>query len=227
MLLCFRYLNFYTPMKYFSTVLLCLCSLCTFAQLQKGAMLFEGTLYFSRRSDDGGVNNYNTKTTNSSFRIDPKWGVMLNSKWMLGGVISLETGKTKNKIASTDHLETSEHTERAFGWGPFIRRYFSITEKLYLYGDLVTLYEISKNKYKNPNYDTNGSLIQVSLQGGVAYFINSRWGITSSFGSVFYSHSKTDRKNADSYTNSNYGISLQANTFSLGFQYYLRNKPME
>ena len=73
--------------------------------------------------------------------------------------------------------------------------------------------------------------VRASISPGVTYFLSRQWAIAATAGELFYNYRKEKLINPSpsipirqtQETDSDFGASLQFNTFSIGLQYFLRN----
>lgn len=206
------------------------------AQLQKGAILMGGSMSYN------GINNTQEFSAGYSSGSDykytfvalkPKIGFFLSESFLLGVGATFEHLSTEQEIFLNNPIIIEETSNVAF-INPYFTKYIQLTDKFYFNTTANLLVGLGKQQYGD-NSDREADIFEfrINLTPGLTYFISNRWALTCDVGNIFYNrrqeklvttvNSSDDLKNVDS----NYGISLDFNAFSLGFQYYLNNKSSE
>ncbi len=213
-------------------------SLNTSAQVQKGAMLIGGAVNFSHSNNDEDIvgGDQITGTRNSktnSFSIIPSFGILITNSLELG--VGAGYSFYKSEYSSTDNSYYSllETKDRRFIINPYISKYFKIAEKFYItgtfnmeagFGKKQSVYNIS-NQEKTKDY--NDFSLNFNITPGIRYFINKNWALSGNIGQIYYNWSKsvedTDMEDNPKESSSNFGVSMELNTFIVGIQYYLHN----
>lgn len=203
------------------------------AQINKGAILVEGSMSFdiSEADVDGSGTNSGTIQETTQFAFRPQIGFFTSQSWQLG----VGLGYNFNQSTIDDPLDFADvkMTSNIFSINSYIRKYISINDKLFLTitGNVGYGFGKSKRDYQDDTYNTDTEAdnynIQVSIGPGLSYFVSNRWAITATFGQLYYFYNKIKVDDSfDSYesTNNNYGLSFRFNTFGVGVQYFLRNE---
>ncbi len=216
------------------------------AQIQKGAMLIGGNVFFNVHESNDEFRTYNHEIEDESYKrtyffARPQFGVFINESMLLGIGINYELSKTKSKYINLTTFEEYENIQKSnlIFINPYFKKFFKVKEKFFITTSLNLLVGFGKRKTENENYygyndnkkyELNIFEYRLTVSPGLTYFLNDRWALNTSIGQLFYSHQK---ETPDNYTgvsekpkniNKNYGLSFKFNTFSIGIQYYLRNK---
>jgi hypothetical protein len=174
-----------------------MCYLLTSAQTEKGSILFGTTTSLTKNlySDFGngnsigitysyqksGTSSGNLKSTNISY--SPKVGYFLENNFVVGG-------NYKFSFQSSENSNTF-----LMGFGPFARLYFGnkkvkpFTEVEAVFSSLKYTYDYNTTTHKSIN-----RLTEISLNGGVALFINKNISIDWIAGYNLSSHKPQDNE---------------------------------
>ena len=128
-------------------------------------------------------------------------------------------------------MKTDEFKTPALVIEPFARKYWTLSDKLYIFGQLQVPLEFGKEEL-DFNSDGNGgdpilsapfmqknnyTNIGVNIKPGLDYFITKNWSIEATIGEFGYNTYKRDidgAKRADDYK---FGISLTSVTFGVKY----------
>ncbi|SIQ34115.1 Opacity protein [Chryseobacterium sp. RU37D] len=197
------------------------------AQIAKGTTYLSGSVGYSQVE----ANNGNNKS--ESFNVLPTVGYFIAPNLAVGLGIGYETQKDKNTITavlpSTTVVSTNEVKEPAFVVAPFARKYWTLSDKLYIFGQLAVPMEFGKTKVENSTVATSGSTttttsnsseakytqIGVTIKPGLDYFLNKNWSIEATIGEFGYSNYKP--KDGDATNNYNFGLNLSSVTFGVKY----------
>jgi opacity protein-like surface antigen len=199
------------------------------AQIAKGTSYLSGQVgyYHSEK------NEFGTERKNDVIRILPTAGYFVNNNLAVGLGIGYKNAVTKYKVSGFGSLNTIEikDTDNAFVVAPFVRKYWTLSDKLYIFGQLQVPLEFGKEKvdfnsegdggdpilsapFKQKNNYTN---IGVNIKPGLDYFVTKNWSIEATIGEFGYNTYKRDidgAKRADDYK---FGISLTSVTFGVKY----------
>jgi hypothetical protein len=208
------------------------------AQINKGALLYEGTVAFY-------VNNSGSEYSQSispqeqnytQFSFSPKVGLFTSGTFLLGIGLSYEFQKSENTSSTFGPNQTSTTKSNVFLLNPYVRKYIKLGDKLFftITGNSFAGFGKASNelKYDGNDLDTKSDILDLRLNvtPGLTYFLTNQWAITANFGQLFYTYRKQEFESSDftiyqtKSTNHYFGGSLQFNTFGIGVQYIVRNK---
>jgi len=215
-------------MKKIPLLILLACFFCQAnAQLGKGSLMIGGSVNFSSNNeafkDASTVNSI--RSTSAGF--SPRAGLMLSDKSMLGiSVMYSEYGYRYDYSIYHD-----EQKQQEFAAGPLFRQYFPLGERAAFFLQGLALFKTGKttysggNPFRNDVRDTNG--LSVSISPGVNYFLNDRWALEATLGSINYSTLNADTSDnsqsfgGDSKLN-NVNFNLGLSSFTLGINYIIK-----
>ena len=203
------------------------------AQIAKGTTYLSGSVGYSQEE----TNNGNTK--DEKFNVLPTVGYFVNTNLAVGLGIGYETGKkTNSNTTISPSGNTTTVTEfvtktPAFVVEPFVRKYWTLSDKLYFFGQLAVPMKFGKTEVENSSVTTtttstgtsvvNNSTsteakytqIGVTVKPGLDYFLNKNWSIEATIGEFGYSNFKP--KDGDATNNYNFGLNLSSVTFGVKY----------
>ncbi|UKB81843.1 outer membrane beta-barrel protein [Chryseobacterium sp. MEBOG06] len=197
------------------------------AQIAKGTTYLSGSVGYSQEE----TNNGNLKTEN--FNVLPTVGYFVNTNLAIGLGIGYQTEKTTS-TTTTSILNTTTVSEDitkkpAFVVAPFVRKYWTLSDKLFIFGQLAVPMEFGKTKIENSSVSTSGTTtvsnststeakytqIGVTVKPGLDYFLNKNWSIEATIGEFGYNNYKP--KDGDATNNYNFGLNLSSVTFGVKY----------
>lgn len=197
------------------------------AQIAKGTAYLSGSVGYSQVE----TNNGNLKTEN--FNVLPTVGYFVNTNLAIGVGVGYQTEKT-TATTTTSVLNTTTVSEDitkkpAFVVAPFVRKYWTLSEKLYIFGQLAVPMQFGKTEHENNSVTTSGTTtvsnststeakytqIGVTVKPGLDYFLNKNWSIEATIGEFGYNNYKP--KNGDATNNYNFGLNLSSVTFGVKY----------
>lgn len=197
------------------------------AQIAKGTTYLSGSVGYSQEES----NNGNLKKEN--FNVLPTVGYFVNTNLAIGLGVGYQTEKT-TATTTTTILNTTTVSENitkkpAFVVAPFVRKYWTLSEKLYIFGQLAVPMEFGKTKLENNSVSTSGNTtvsnstsseakytqIGVTVKPGLDYFLNKNWSIEATIGEFGYNNYKP--KDGDATNNYNFGLKLSSVTFGVKY----------
>ncbi|WP_172278506.1 outer membrane beta-barrel protein [Chryseobacterium sp. LAM-KRS1] len=198
------------------------------AQIAKGTTYLSGSVGYSQEES----NNGNLKKEN--FNVLPTVGYFVNTNLAIGLGVGYQTEKTTATTTTTTILNTTTVSENitkkpAFVVAPFVRKYWTLSEKLYIFGQLAVPMEFGKTKLENNSVSTSGNTtvsnstsseakytqIGVTVKPGLDYFLNKNWSIEATIGEFGYNNYKP--KDGDATNNYNFGLNLSSVTFGVKY----------
>ncbi len=197
------------------------------AQIAKGTTYLSGSVGYSQVE----TNNGNIKTEN--FNVLPTVGYFVNTNLAVGLGIGYQT--EKNTVTTTATLPNTTIVNDkivktpAFVVAPFVRKYWTLSDKLYFFGQLAVPMQFGKTETENNTVTTSGNTvvtnststeakytkIGVTVKPGLDYFLNKNWSIEATIGEFGYSNYKP--KDGDATNNYNFGLNLSSVTFGVKY----------
>lgn len=199
------------------------------AQIKTGTLYLSGQAGFSQNKDN------NTENKSQNFSVIPTVGVFIAPNLAIGTGI----GYTGSKAENTDvnnlgfGVETLQSTIKAsaFTARPFIRKYWTLSDNLYIFGQLEIPVEIGKRTadlqlnyfdmngytyFQSINIEQKYTSFGVNVKPGLDYFINKNWTIEATIGEFGYKNMKIkDQENGtDTF---NFGLNLSSVTFGVKY----------
>ncbi len=205
------------------------------AQLQKGNMLLEGSLNISSESSTNEFNLFgvvnDTETSNTLLSFSPRLGWFTGNNALLGIGLTYEHRLFK-VIDNFDVVQNNEIITRnnLFLINPYFTKFSPIADKLYLTTTINLAVGFGNESSDFTNNEQTADLVELRLNivPGLTYFVSEKWALQANVGQLFYRYRRS--KLSDAIPNelinssSNYGISFSANTFRVGFQYFISRK---
>jgi len=217
-----------------SLVFVCTFMVTTRAQISKGAVWVGGSIGYNESKQEPFGSNASPVKSNT-FTINPAIGTVVKDNLVVG--INLLYGHTKSENDGT--LETKSNT---YGAGVFVRRYFPVISRLYIFGDANAAFSSTKTDRTMPNYSnppasptiktTAKSWIgSVGITPGIAFAVSKKFQLETSLNnllSVAYTSTKTsgptENYNGKSHQ-FNAGVYADGKAqFNVGVRFLLNNK---
>jgi hypothetical protein len=200
-------------MKYLFLIIV-LFPIATFAQLSKGDKFIGGYLSFQTYGSQNNQNGNNSY--NSNFSITPMFGLLLNEKFALGGMLGYNNQNFKSNYLDN----TNKSSAGQFLLGLVGRRYFAISEKLLfaLHGDIS--YSRGQEKHQTSSMPATSNEFN-GMVGGLKplfiFFPTGRWGIEGGIGSATFTF-----RNIPDLKENNHSFSLSYGSLFFGISYYIK-----
>lgn len=199
------------------------------------AQIAKGTSYVSGQAGyyHNEKNEFETKRKDDIIRILPTAGYFVSTNLAVGLGIGYKNAVTKYEIgnaAGGDRVDIKD-TDNAFVVSPFVRKYWTLSDKLYIFGQLQVPLEFGKEKVDlnskvftgdpllaaNFSRENNYTNIGVNIKPGLDYFLNKNWSIEATIGEFGYNTYKRDIDGARRADNYKFGISLTSVTFGVKY----------
>ncbi|KMQ64969.1 opacity protein [Chryseobacterium angstadtii] len=199
------------------------------------AQIAKGTAYISGQVGYSQEENNNTDKKVESFKVIPTAGYFVGTNLAVGLGVGYKNDKTTETgttlVPGGRIVAESKDTESAFVVAPFVRKYWTIAEKLYIFGQLEVPMEFGNVKNEDVSTTTLGSTtstsststksnytsIGVNIKPGLDYFLNKNWSIEATIGEFGYNTSKFDVDGAKSVNNYKFGLNLSSVTFGVKY----------
>src|SRR5581483_2243401 len=225
-LFCFSYLLCQKPSNMKQTILLSLAILFCFigsvnAQIGKGSLWLGGGIGYNSSKTDNNVAVPQTQDNN--FNFNPGIGVAVKNNLILGADITFnsEVNKSPNYVYSSVPVTETKKT-KTYGVGVFLREYFPVINRLYIFGQERVYYSAGKTTDQyggNTDNDKNWGT-GFSFYPGVSFALTKKLQLESGFNNLFnvnYSQAKVNGKQ----TNESFEIGATSNNsgyFTIGFR---------
>jgi len=200
------------------------------AQIAKGTAYLSGQVSYSQQE------NNNTDRKDESFRILPTAGYFVGTNLAVGLGVGYASDKTTLTtttpvLPNGMNVTESKNTQSAFVVAPFVRKYWTLADKLYIFGQLEVPMEFGNVKEEGSSTTTIGNTVStaststktnytsigVNIKPGLDYFLNKNWSIEATIGEFGYNTSKLDADGAKSVDNYNFGLNLSSVTFGVKY----------
>lgn len=197
------------------------------AQIAKGTAYLSGSVGYSQEES----NNGDLKKEN--FNVLPTVGYFVGTNLAVGLGIGYQTEKTTasttTTILNTTVVNENVTKKPAFVVAPFVRKYWTLSDKLFIFGQLAVPMQFGKTEVESNSVATTGSSvvtnststeakytkIGVTVKPGLDYFLNKNWSIEATIGEFGYSNFKP--KDGDAVNNYNFGLNLSSVTFGVKY----------
>ncbi|ROH99919.1 outer membrane beta-barrel protein [Chryseobacterium daecheongense] len=199
------------------------------AQISKGTVYVSGQVGYSQEEN----NNNDSKV--ESFRIVPTVGYFVAPNLAIGTGVGYVNDKvtvsTTNTVGSAVVTSENKSTQSAFVVAPFVRKYWTLGDKLYIFGQLEVPMEFGKLKEESTSTanvggnitttstsdEANYTSVGVNIKPGLDYFLNKNWTIEATIGEFGYNTSKLDVDGAKSINNYKFGLNLSSVTIGVKY----------
>ncbi len=197
------------------------------AQIAKGTAYLSGSVGYSQIESDNG--NYKKE----NFNVLPTVGYFVGTNLAVGVGVGYQTEKTTETTTTTlpgATVVSEDITKKpAFVVAPFVRKYWTLSDKLYIFGQLAVPMQFGKTETESNSVVTTGSTtsttsvsteakytqVGVTVKPGLDYFLNKNWSIEATIGEFGYSNYKP--KDGDATNNYNFGLNLSSVTFGVKY----------
>ena len=172
----------------------------------KGVSFITGQVEYNRQS------NNNTNTNVDSFAVLPAVGTFISPTVAVGGALGYQS--TTNEVTVGP---TNKTTNGAFVVMPFVRKYWSLGDKLYIFGQLDVPMAFGKMETTLGSTTTsnNYSAYGVNVRPGLDYMVGGNWTLETTIGQFGYNTFKPN--GAKSVDNFNFGLNLSSVTFGVKY----------
>lgn len=202
------------------------------------AQIKTGTIYISGQADYAKEEKNSSNFTEQILKIIPTVGIFVVPNLAVGTGLGythrqLDNHQTIYNGPITSIIDYTGKTNAVIV-APFIRKYWTLSEKLYFFGQLQVPMEFGKIKQDglvNNIYEPDGYIIGqqilddeyqytslgINVMPGVDYFLNKNWSIEAMIGELGYKNLKykdTDDRNRKNY---NFGFNLSAVSFGVKY----------
>lgn len=204
------------------------------AQINKGTIYVSGQVNYKNNKTT--IDDFQEKRTGNTFKISPSVGVFVASNLAVGASVgylhSKVTSQTVTNTSNAMYAGSSDISVKSnlFEIAPFVRKYFTVSDKLYFFGHLevpiafgkVNRHYVVVTEYPSITtveefqFENKSTSIGVNVKPGLDYFLNKNLTIEATFGEFGYNNSK--EKGVDgSVENYNFGVNLSSVTFGVKY----------
>jgi len=202
------------------------------------AQIKTGTVYVSGQADYAKEENNSSNSTEQILKVIPAAGIFVAPNLAVGTGLGythrqLDNHQTIYSGPITSIIDYTGKTN-AIIVAPFIRKYWTLSEKLYFFGQLQVPMEFGKikqdglvtNIYEPDGYNIGQQILDdeyqytslgVNIMPGLDYFLNRNWSVEATIGEFGYKNLKykdTDDRNRKNY---NFGFNLSAVSFGVKY----------
>jgi hypothetical protein len=191
------------------------------------AQIAKGTTYLSGQVGYSQTENNNTNRTDENFKILPTVGYFVNTNLAVGLGVGYQNANTKTTTEGATKVSENKNTTSGIVVAPFVRKYWTIGEKLYIFGQLEVPMVFGQNKHEvttteagttvSGSTKNNFTSIGVNVKPGLDYFLNKNWSIEATIGEFGYNTSKENVDGAKRVNNYDFGLNLKAVTFGVKY----------
>jgi hypothetical protein len=197
------------------------------AQIAKGTVYLSGSAEYSQKETNSGDN----KT--EKFNVLPTVGYFVAPNLAVGVGVGYQTEKitdiTTTALPGATLVQSSITKKPAFVVAPFVRKYWTLGDKLYIFGQLAVPMQFGKTEVEGSSVLTSGTTtttnsvsteakytqIGVTVKPGLDYFLNKNWSIEATIGEFGYNNFKP--KDGEATNNYNFGLNLSTVTFGVKY----------
>jgi hypothetical protein len=207
-----------------TTIAILLFASITKAQITKGSLYLGGSIGFSSNKLE--PNNSSIEGKSKSFSINPAVGIAVKNNLLAGVNLNYGHGSTKGFQSNQDYKSTS------YGAGVFLRKYWSVFNRLYFFGQSDLGYSHSNYKYLptagySYDYTTKHRVVSANLFPGISINVLKSFYLETVFNdllNIAYSNTKTNGTyNGVSSSSKQTSFSIGSNlTNSYGFNIGVR-----
>lgn len=217
--------------------LLSIASFCfmaiTHAQITKGSTFLGGSLGYSSNSNEDN-NSSGIKNESSNWSLRPQFGKAIRTNKIIGVFANYGSSKTEQ----TQGVNSLENKDRTYGGGIFLRNYYPLSSRFYLFGEGSAGVGFTKSEGINNAVvygRGNTTLLFASITPGISFAAGRKVHLEASLNSLVsagYSVSKTSTYDAtgtqiNSGKSKQFNAGVNANGFSnlsIGLRWILPRK---
>ena len=200
------------------------------AQIAKGKTYLSGQVEYNHSENNA---YYNSARKDDVIKILPTVGYFVTTNLAVGLGVGYKSAVTKYDVGGdffSNELEIKE-TNNAFVVAPFVRKYWTLSENLYIFGQLQIPLEFGQEKLESnseifmgdpllaPSFSRKNNYINigVNVKPGLDYFVNKNWSIEATIGEFGYNTYKRDIDGAKRNNSYKFDLNLAAVTFGVKY----------
>lgn len=201
------------------------------AQIKTGSVYVLGQVNYSKEE------NKHTNTTIQDFKIIPTVGVFVAKNLAVGTGLGFTNKKEEdNEVYGGGSFTTFvDYTgeKNAVVVAPFVRKYWTLSDNLYIFGQLEIPMEFGKISqdasvtyvdgmygyidHQTLSVERKYTSIGVNVKPGLDYFFNKNWSIEATIGEFGYKNFKYKEEGAKALNNYNFGLNLSSISFGVKY----------
>ncbi|MCA6066142.1 porin family protein [Chryseobacterium sp. RG1] len=201
------------------------------AQIKTGTVYVSGQISYSKEE------NKNATSIIKDFKINPTAGLFVAKNLAVGTGLGITNKKEEyNEIYRSGSSATFVNytgERKAVVVAPFVRKYWTLSNNLYIFGQLEIPMEFGKlNEDALATYvdEVSGyfgqqtlsaerkyTSIGVNVKPGFDYFINKNWSIEATIGEFGYKNFKYKDEGAKALNSYSFGLNLSSITFGVKY----------
>ncbi|MGH1517391.1 outer membrane beta-barrel protein [Chryseobacterium sp. JK1] len=200
------------------------------------AQIAKGTVYLSGQADYSHKENtdFQLKTKEDVLKILPTAGYFVTTNLAVGLGAGYKNSVTKYEVGSNtpfSNIFDIKDTDNAFVVAPFVRKYWTLSDRLYIFGQLQIPLEFGQEKLEANSEVTNGdpelalsfyrknnyTNIGVNIKPGLDYFVNKNWSLEATIGEFGYNSHKKDIDEVKRNNNYKFGVNLSSIMFGVKY----------
>jgi hypothetical protein len=186
--------------------------LIAFSQVEQGRSFLSGGIGLNSNSPENPQPGSTKQFTH--FDVNAMYGFLFADTWAVGITPSLST-------QTQTFTDNTKNHSNSFGIGPFVRKYFLLTEKFYFHLDAAYVFNRQKD-FSEASNGNNGPVTKstsnvIAITPGVSYFITDRVAVQAMIGKLSYSKVKNPSTNSGSKA---FDLNFSISSISLGAAVY-------
>ncbi|WP_374360198.1 porin family protein [Cloacibacterium sp.] len=189
----------------------------------KGRAFISGSIGYS--SDDN-QNNSEYENSIKTFNIMPASGYFITDDVAIGLGMGYKYSKTNSTtityyLGSQPIIMNYEYNLNSFFINPFVRKYWHLGDKLFLFGQFDVNYSTGTSKTSftgNEPIKVNVNSLAFNVRPGIDYFINKNWSLEATIGNFGYSNERSDGKK----TNEKLNLGVSLSNVNIGVKYFFK-----
>lgn len=163
----------------------CLVSAWSQAQLKKGSQLIGGSIGFSSTTSNfNWPNSTKREVKRTTIYASPSYATAVADNLFVGA--DLIFGQTKDKYDPAPAENWKQYKPRTYGGGVFVRKYWNIVDKLYIFGQgrlgyQYTQSDVAADIANENSTKTKGNFFSASLYPGLSLALSRKVHLESTF----------------------------------------------
>jgi outer membrane protein len=184
-----------------------------------------GKVSFMTIKSDQTIDNTTTEIYRmTDFRIMPEAGYFLSNDFAIGGKVGISMDRQNTNPGGNDNIESLLR----FHIGPYVRKYFPISDKIFLYGEGGFDFATGTTKNIVDGDKTDGNTVtdfSLEVKPGLEYKVSKRFALNMNIGSIDYEihREKTPGDPETISSSKGFQFAFGLNNLNFGIKYYLNS----